>query len=95
MPSLLFVCICAEVALVPGMLGSSPPEICKPFSEFYFPPLLSTDGARARTGDVLGHHPLRGIKGAALQMRGEPVAVHRALTGEDQQEQMQPAESQP
>lgn len=67
---LLFGSIYAEVALIPGMLGSSPPEIYKPFSEFYLPPLLSTDGAQAGTADVLDHHPLRGSKGATLQMRG-------------------------
>lgn len=93
--SLLSVSICAEVALILGMLGPSPPEISKPFSEFYLPPLLSTGGARARRGDVLDHHLLRGIRGAALQMRGEAAAAHRALTGGDQQEQMQPAQSQP
>lgn len=72
------------------MLWSLPPEIYRSFSEFYFPPVLSMDGGQARTADKLDPHQLRGTIGATIQMR-----LYSDLTREDQQEQMQTAQSQP
>lgn len=66
--SLLSVSIDAEVTLILGILRSSPPEVSKPFSEFHFHPLLSTDSARARAGDVLDHHVLRGVRAVDVRV---------------------------